>query len=105
MLNATPVAKRKPAIAKTDVPKAAVKLSNAHGNTPLNKKPMRSTASNNVTTSPNRLLPGYNRPSDDSRFINHLAKCRRHFIRVCPHVPLIQAAQPQLGNGARENQN
>src|SRR4029077_7678574 len=37
ILNATPVAKRKPAIAKTDVPNAAVNFSNAHGNTPLNK--------------------------------------------------------------------
>src|SRR4029453_6732209 len=56
MLNATAVAKRKPAIARTDVPKAAVNFPNDHGNTPLNNRPMRSTASNNVTTSPNRLL-------------------------------------------------
>src|SRR4029077_16317938 len=56
MLNAKPVAKRKQAITKTDVPKAAVNFSNTHGNTPLNNRPMRSTASNNVTTSPNRLL-------------------------------------------------
>src|SRR4029077_12632116 len=56
MLIATPVAKRKPAIARADVPKAVVKLANAHGNTPLNRIPMRSTASNNVTASPNRLL-------------------------------------------------
>src|SRR5262249_34961494 len=56
MLNATPVAKRKPAMAQTDVPKAAVKLPNDHGNAPLNKRPMRSTTSNNVTISPNRLL-------------------------------------------------
>src|SRR2546430_17390778 len=39
MLNAKPVTKRKPAIAKTDVPKAAVNLPNAHGNTPLNNRP------------------------------------------------------------------
>src|SRR6478736_5601710 len=56
MLNATPVAKRKPAIAKTDVPKAAVKLPNAHGNTPLHSRPMRSTASNIVELAPDRLL-------------------------------------------------
>src|ERR1700758_2118692 len=52
MLNATPVVKRKPAIAETDVPKTAVNFSNAHGNTPLNNTPMRSPASNKVTTSP-----------------------------------------------------
>src|SRR6476646_9197873 len=56
MLNATPVAKRKPAIGKTDVPKEAVKRANAHGSTPLNNTPMRSAVSNTVTTSPNRLL-------------------------------------------------
>ena len=56
MLNATPVAKRKPAIAQTDVPKDVVNHPNAQGNTSLNNTPMRSTASNNVTTSPNRLL-------------------------------------------------
>src|SRR5439155_10378354 len=56
MLNATPVGKRKPAIAKTDVPKVAVNFPNAHGNTPLNRIPMRSAVSNTVTTSPNRLL-------------------------------------------------
>src|SRR6266581_2988639 len=56
MLNATPVAKRKPAIAQTDVPKAAVNFPNAHDNTPLNNRPMRSTASNKVTTSPNRFF-------------------------------------------------
>src|SRR6266567_920406 len=53
MLNANPVAKRKPVIAKTDVPKVAMNFPNAHGNTPLNNPPMRSTASNNVTSSPN----------------------------------------------------
>src|SRR5215475_282571 len=35
MLSATPVAERKPAIAQTDVPKAAVNFPNAHGKTPL----------------------------------------------------------------------
>src|SRR5215813_14441487 len=35
MLSARPVAKRKPAIVQTAVPKAAVNFSNAHGNTPL----------------------------------------------------------------------
>src|SRR4030095_3842072 len=56
MLNATPVMKRKPAIAQTDVPKAAVNFSNAHGNTRLNNKAIRNRASNNVTTTPKRLL-------------------------------------------------
>src|SRR5204862_7466101 len=56
MLNATPVAKRKPDIAQTEVPKAAVNFPNAQGNTPLNRIPMRSTVSNTVTTSLNRLL-------------------------------------------------
>src|SRR5215472_5570053 len=56
MLNANPVAKRKPAIAQIDMPKSAVNFSNAHGNTPLNNSVMRSTVSNSVTTSPNRLL-------------------------------------------------
>jgi hypothetical protein len=56
MFDATPVAKRKPAIGKTDVPKAAVNLPNAHGNTPLNSRPVRRTASNNVTTSPKPAL-------------------------------------------------
>src|SRR5262249_56927049 len=56
MLNATPVAKRKPAIAQTDVPNAAVNFSNAHGNTLLNRIAMSSAVSNTVTTSPNRLL-------------------------------------------------
>src|SRR5205823_9178004 len=56
MLNAKPVAKRKPAIAKTDVPKAVVNLTNAHVKIPVNRTATRSTASNKVTTSPNRLL-------------------------------------------------
>src|SRR5215467_322573 len=56
MLNANPVPKRKLAVAQTDLPKAAVNALNAHGNTPLNNKPMSSTVSNKVTTSPNRLL-------------------------------------------------
>src|SRR5215813_779882 len=56
MLDATPVAKRKPAIVQTDDPKAAESFPNAHGNTPLNNKMMRSAASNKVTTSPKRLL-------------------------------------------------
>src|ERR1051325_879166 len=56
MLNATPVPKRKPAIAKTDDPKAAASFPNTQGNTPLNNRMMRSEVSNNVTTSPKRLL-------------------------------------------------
>src|SRR5215475_11510019 len=56
MLNATPVAKRKPAIVQTDDPKAAESFPNAHGNTPVNNKMMRRAASNKVTTSPKRLL-------------------------------------------------
>src|SRR4029434_4273165 len=56
MLNAMPVAKRKPAIAKTDVPKPAVNFSNAHGNTPLNRSATSNTTSKTVTTSPNLLL-------------------------------------------------
>src|SRR6516225_1615881 len=56
MLSANPVAKRKAAIAQTDVPKAVVNSSNADGNKPLNRIAMRSAVSNNVTTSPNRLL-------------------------------------------------
>src|SRR5215475_14531168 len=56
MLNATPVAKRKPAIAQTDDAKTAATFPNAHGNTPLNNRMMRSAVSNNVTTSPKRLL-------------------------------------------------
>src|SRR4030095_13261696 len=38
MLNATPVANRKPAIAQTDDPKTAESLPNAHGNTPVNNR-------------------------------------------------------------------
>src|SRR5437762_2765391 len=56
MVNTTPVTKRKPDIAQTEVPKAAMNFPNAHGNTPLNNRPRTSTASNHVTTSPNRLL-------------------------------------------------
>src|SRR5262245_53759892 len=56
MLNTKPVAKRKPAIAQTDDPNAAASFPNAQGNTPLNNRMMRSAVSNNVTTSPKRLL-------------------------------------------------
>src|SRR5438874_8172628 len=56
MLSAVAVVKRKPVIAQTDVPKAAVNFPNAHGNTPLSNRPIRNAASKTVTTSPNRLL-------------------------------------------------
>src|SRR5437773_7953699 len=56
MLNATPVMKRKPAIANTEVPKADVNFPNAHGKTPLNRIAKSNTASNSVATSPKRLF-------------------------------------------------
>src|SRR5439155_11692742 len=56
MLNATPVMKRKLAIANTEVAKADVNFPNANGKKPLNRIAMSSTASNTVTTSPNRLF-------------------------------------------------
>src|SRR5436305_10107608 len=56
MLNATPVAKRKPDIAETEVPKAAVSFLNAQGHTPLNRIPIRSTVSNKLNTTIKRLL-------------------------------------------------
>src|SRR4029453_12241135 len=39
------------------------------------------------------------------RLINDSAKCSRHVIHVRAHVTLVQSAQPQFSNGARENQN
>src|SRR6266581_3110764 len=56
MLNAMPVTKTKPASAKMEVPKLAVNLPNAHGNTPLKSTAMSNTASNAPAMSPKRLL-------------------------------------------------
>src|SRR6266705_3494976 len=56
MLNAMPVTKRKPAMANVELPKLALNLPNAHGNTPLKSTAMSTTASNMLTTSPKRLL-------------------------------------------------
>src|SRR5205823_7986923 len=56
MLNAKPVTKRKPAMANVELPKLALNLPNAHGNTPLKITTMSITASNMLVTSPNRLL-------------------------------------------------
>ena len=56
MLNATPVTKRKPAIAQTDVPKSAMNFWNTDGNTPVNNSPIRNAASNTMTTSPKWLF-------------------------------------------------
>src|SRR5207249_7147561 len=39
------------------------------------------------------------------RLINDSVKYRRQFIRVRAHVTLVQSAQPQFSNCARENQN
>src|SRR6266702_3141085 len=37
------------------------------------------------------------------RFVNDFAKCRRHFIRIRAHVTLVQPAQTQFSDGARQN--
>ena len=39
------------------------------------------------------------------RLVNHSAEGTRYFIRVRANVTLVQSAQPQFSDGARENQN
>src|SRR2546428_4066471 len=56
MLNAMPVATREPAIAGIEVPKVALNLANAHGNTPLTSTAISTTVSNTPAISPKRLL-------------------------------------------------
>src|SRR6266699_2449070 len=56
MLNAMPVTKRKPAMANVEVPKLALSLPNAHGNTPLKSTAMSTTSSNTSAISPKQLL-------------------------------------------------
>jgi hypothetical protein len=48
--------KRKPASAKIEVPKFAVNLPSAHGNTPLKSTAMSTAVSNTLVMSPKRLL-------------------------------------------------
>ena len=97
MLNATPVAKRKPAIAKTDEPKAAVNFPNAHGNTPLNKDRDEEHGIKHCDDfSKAALGQSIIDRTAIRRLVNHFAKCRRHFVRMCTHVTLVQPAQPQF---------
>ena len=90
MLKATPVMKRKPAIAQTEVPNAVVNLSNRprqhaaekhrdeqHGIEhvdDISKAALRQRVINRTTI---------------RRLVNESAKCRRHFIRVRAHVTLV----------------
>src|SRR5262245_20561244 len=106
MLNAKPVAKRKPAIAKTDVPKAAANLPNAHGNAPPNRIAIRSAGiKQGDHISKSVLCKRVIRRTTIRGHVNYSAKRGRLFVRVRTHVTLIQSTQPQFSERAREDQN